>query len=313
MRIGGERKRSEWPREGPEPGRHYIVVNPARQILQIQVAVQASDKRRTHLGQQLRAALHDTAAHQDALWCRGEQHRMEQLCQRVGHGFPDWAGGWNLVTRNARTCRNCGPRGEPLDAIAVEAANAGPPVPGQPDNPNVTQLGVVTSKHRASADDQPNTDACANSDIRVVLQTACRSPASFGERRPVYIGVDCDRNRATGSQPPEDISAFPARLYRRGDMTEMARGRAQVERPEGCEAHGRDRTVLLLPAIECRIDPRECRVPLACGYAGLLAHVPGSGSQYAHAFGATELDTPQQRLQALITHEIGLAHFGHLR
>ena len=60
------------------------------------------------------------------------------------------------------------------------------------------------------------------------------------------------------------------------------------------EAHGLDAPVLPLPRVEHRIDPRERGVTLAGGNADLLAHVRGTGSQYADALGPTQLDAAQQ-------------------
>src|SRR3981081_1121791 len=207
MRIRGKRQRSEGSRERPEPGWHYVVVDSTGQILEIQVTVQASDKHLAHPYEQLRAAFHDTATHQDAPWRSGKQHRLQEQGQRVSHGLPHRAVGCNPVSRDTGTCGNRGPRGESLDAIAMEAANPGPAVALQPGDPYVAQLGVVTSKHRGSAHDQSNTNARTNGDVPVILHISRRAPASLGKRRAVYVGVDCDRNCAMGSQPADDIGA----------------------------------------------------------------------------------------------------------
>src|SRR5579872_6847490 len=175
----------------------------------------------------------------------------------MSDGFPDRTVRRDGMTRHACAGFDCGTRGEALDACSVKGAVTRPFVSRGASDAQVPELAVIAAEDGASLDDQTNTYARADGDIRKVGQAAGRPPAALSKRGSIDVSVESERNTSPQSQGLQYVRATPAALCIRGDLSEGRGARAQVEWTERGDANGVGGSEGAAPLIQNRIDLRQ--------------------------------------------------------
>ena len=121
--------------------------------------------------------------------------------------------GRQLRGRHARARLDGGTRGEALDAIAMERADAGKLVAGLAHHANVPELGVVHAEHRLAAHDGADADAGAHGDVREIVEAHRAAPQRPSASAAPLTSVSKPTGHADApAEPLRDIGVAPAGL-----------------------------------------------------------------------------------------------------
>ena len=123
-----------------------------------------------------------------------------------------------------------------LDAVAVKRAGSGERVARRAAQAEVAEFGVERTVDRAAVDDDPATDPGADGQIDQARTALPRTPAVFGERGGVDVGIDGDRTGDGAGQHLAHPRTAPAGLGGGQDAAIVGCGGIEPDRAEAGDA-----------------------------------------------------------------------------
>jgi len=122
--------------------------------------------------------------------------------------------------------------GHPLQAIAVEGADAREVVVRMAGNGEMAHLRVAESVEDLAVDDRAAADPGPEGEVDERLQAPCRAQATLCQCRGIDVGVEPDRDAEGLHEWADQGRSRPARLGRRRDRSVARVARPQLDRPE---------------------------------------------------------------------------------
>jgi hypothetical protein len=219
---------------------------------------------------------------------------MNELRQRVGCEFPNGIIVADLIGQQAGARRDCRARGQPLDAVAVKAADPRPLITRPACDAYVAELRMVAAEHRLAANHETDTNPSTNRDICEVDEIARAPPAALGEGSAIDVGVESDGHTMNTAEAADDVDTTPSRLYRRNNMAVAARGGAQIKRAKGGKPDGVKRAMGFLPGAQYLCNVLQRLIRIDAGRENCLSpNILGVRAEQAHALRPAELDATQ--------------------
>ena len=223
------------PERGPRPGDDEVVVDRVGERWRVDVAGERLEQPGAHQRQQPRRAAHP-AAEDDPFGGEDEDDVRQAEREVLRLQLPDLGVG-QLLPRPAPALAQRGPRGEALEAVAVERAGAGEGIAlAVVRDQHVADLGMEQAVDRPPVDEDPAADPGADGDVDEGVEPLGGAVAPLAHRGGVDVGVEGDRDAERRRQRRDHVGVAPARLRRRRDRPPARRGAVHLDRAEGADA-----------------------------------------------------------------------------
>ncbi len=244
-------------------------------------------------GQHLRLGHPHPAADQNPLR-RGDQDEAGQhLADILSGDQPGRVVGRYVLGRHARAGGDRRTGGEAFQAIAVDRADAGKIVAGDPPHHDMAHLGMEQAMDRPAVGDQAAADPGPDRQIGNDVEAGAAAPAPFGQRGGVDVGVDRDPAvQAVGHAA--DVEPLPAGFRSAHQPAVIIVIAVEDERPEAGDAERAERRALL-PSGENLVKGSDRRLAVA-RLDPLLGNDRRAAGEHRNALGSAQLDAGNQWL-----------------